>query len=323
VYGPLRNTLGFSRIRVAYTAGESIGPEIFGFYRSLGINIKQLYGQTEASVFVTVQPDGQVRADTVGVPAPGVEVRVTEAGEVMYRSPGVFQGYYKSPEATAETKTPDGWVRTGDAGFFDQEGHLHIVDRAKDVGQLRGGGLFAPKYLENKLKFFPHIKEAVVFGADRDYVTALVNIDLTAVGNWAERRNLPYGSYQDLAIHAQVAELIRGCVEQVNRDLAGEARLAPSQIRRFLILHKELDADDGELTRTRKVRRRFIGERYGKLVEALYGDDTHCTVESQVTFEDGRTGFLKADLVIHEAATVPTRARTAPVGTPVPAGARS
>ncbi|HSE94382.1 MAG TPA: AMP-binding protein [Methylomirabilota bacterium] len=309
VYGPLRNTLGFSRIRVAYTAGESIGPEIFGFYRSLGINIKQLYGQTEASVFVTVQPDGQVRPDTVGVPAAGVEVRVTEAGEVMYRSPGVFQGYFKDPEATAETKTADGWVRTGDAGFFDQEGHLHIVDRAKDVGQLRGGGLFAPKYLENKLKFFPHIKEAVVFGADREYVTALVNIDLTAVGSWAERRNLPYGSYQDLATHEQVAELIRGCVEQVNRDLAGEARLAPSQIRRFLILHKELDADDGELTRTRKVRRRFISERYGPLVEALYGDDTHCTVESQVTFEDGRTGFLKADLRIHETATTPTPAR--------------
>ena len=316
VYGPLRNTLGFSRIRLAYTAGESIGPDIFTFYRSLGINIKQLYGQTEASVFVTIQPDREVRPDTVGVPAPGVEVQVTDAGEVMYRSPGVFAGYYKNPEATAETKTADGWVRTGDAGFFGQDGHLRIVDRAKDVGQLAGGSLFAPKYLENKLKFFPYIKEAVCFGADRPFAVALVNIDLEAVGSWAERRHLAYASYQELATHPDVAELVRGCVAQVNADLGGEARLAASQIRRFLILHKELDADDGELTRTRKVRRRFITERYGSLVEALFGDDRHCSIESQVTFEDGRTGFLKADLAIHDVAERPSAAPAGAVAAP-------
>ena len=303
VYGPLKNTLGFSRIRIAYTAGEAIGPDIFDFYRSLGINIKQLYGQTEASVFVTMQPDGEIKPDTVGTPAPQVEIKITDSGEVMYRSPGVFQSYYKNPEATAETKTEDGWVHTGDAGFFDEDGHLKIIDRAKDVGKLNDGSMFAPKYIENKVKFFPHIKEAVAFGNERDYVTVFINIDQEAVGNWAERRNIPYASYQELAARPEVIELIREDLEKVNIDLAAESHLAGSQIRRFLILPKALDADDGELTRTLKVRRRTIAERYGALIEALYSDQHRIAMETQVTFEDGRVGTIRADVEIRDVQT--------------------
>ncbi|MBI2978608.1 MAG: AMP-binding protein, partial [Rhodospirillales bacterium] len=305
VYGPLKNVLGFSRIRLAYTAGEAIGPDIFEFYRSLGINVKQLYGSTEASVYITTQPDGGVRLDTVGRPAAGVEVRITDDGEVMFRSPGVFQAYYKNDEATRATKTVDGWVHTGDAGYFDTDGQLKIIDRAKDVGKLNDGTLFAPKYLENKLKFFPYIKEAVTFGHGRDYVAAIINIDLEAVGDWAERRNLPYSGYTDLAGQEPVYELVRECVEKVNADLARDSHLAGSQIKRFLVLHKELDADDGELTRTRKVRRSFVTEKYADLVAALYSGADHCRVEAKVTFEDGRTGVIKADLRIRDPKTTP------------------
>ena len=304
VYAPLRNTLGFSRIRLAYTAGEAIGPDIFDFYRSLGINVKQLYGQTEASVFVAMQPDAQVKLDTVGTPAPEVEIKIADNGEVLYRSPGVFQEYYKDSEATAATKTPDGWVHTGDAGFFNDDGQLKIIDRAQDVGKLNDGSMFAPKYLENKLKFFPYIKEAVAFGGDRDYTTALLNIDLEAVANWAERRSIPYGSYQELAARKEVYELIQGCVEQVNRDLAKDAQLATSQIKRFLILHKELDADDGELTRTRKVRRSFVAQKYDKLVDALYSGEARCNIKTEVTFEDGRKGSVSADLELRNVPAV-------------------
>ena len=303
IYGPLKNTLGFSLIRVAYTAGEAIGPDIFQFYRSIGVNLKQLYGMTEASVFITAQPDGEIKADTVGPPAPEVEIKIAESGEVLFRSPGVFVEYYKNPKATAETKTADGWVHTGDAGFFGDDGHLKIIDRAKDVGKLTGGGLFAPKFIENKLKFFPDIKEAVAFGQDRDYVTAFINIDLEAVGSWAERNNLAYASYQELAADPRVYGIVKAHIEQVNRDLAEDPHLADSQIKRFLILHKELDPDDGELTRTRKVRRRIIAERYEPLISALYSDADHAFIETQVTFEDGRTGKLGADLKIGAAET--------------------
>jgi long-chain acyl-CoA synthetase len=305
VYAPLRNTLGFSRIRLAYTAGEAIGPDIFDFYRSLGINVKQLYGMTEASVFICIQPDGEVRPDTVGPPGPGVEVRIEESGEVLFKSPGVFQAYYKNEKATAETKTADGWVRTGDAGFFGADGHLRIIDRAKDVGKLADGSLFAPKYIENKLKFFPYIKEAVAFGAGRDYVAVFVNIDLAAVGNWAERKGIVYGGYAELAANPKVYDLIRECVEQVNRDLSREATLTGSQIKRFLVLHKELDADDGELTRTRKVRRGFVQSRYEALVDALFSGVERAHIETEVVFEDGRKGRLEADLRIAEAERYP------------------
>ncbi|MBM3568598.1 MAG: long-chain fatty acid--CoA ligase [Alphaproteobacteria bacterium] len=298
VYGPLKNALGLSRIRLAYTAGEAIGPDIFDFFRSLGINLKQLYGQTESSVMVCIQRNDDVRADTVGPPAPGVEVRIDDRGEVLYRSPGVFVGYFKNPEATAETKTKDGWVKTGDAGIFTQDGHLRIIDRAKDVGRLKDGSLFAPKYIENKLKFFPSIMEAVTHGSDRDFVAAFINIDLRAVGNWAERNGLAYTSYSDLASRPEVYAMIKGQIEQVNRDLAADPQLAGSQIRRFLILHKELDADDGELTRTRKVRRNTVAERYAPLIDALYSDRDEVEIESKVAFEDGRVGTMKARLKI-------------------------
>ena len=309
VYGPLKNVLGMSRIRVGYTAGEAIGPEIFDFYRSLGINLKQLYGQTEASVFITQQPDGEVRSDTVGVPSPGVEVEVRENGEVYYRSPGVFVEYYKNPDSTADTKDPDGWVATGDAGFFEPDtGHLRIIDRAKDVAKMADGSLFAPKYVENKLKFYPNILEAVVFGAGRDRCCAFVNIDLNAVGNWAERNNIAYASYQELAGHPQVLEMIQEHVEEVNRSIARDEMLSGCQIHRFLVLHKELDADDGELTRTRKVRRKVIGEKFEDLVTALYDGSQSVYTETAVTYEDGRTGKIKATLEIRDAAVVPVEA---------------
>jgi long-chain acyl-CoA synthetase len=306
VYGPLKNRFGLTRIRVAYTAGEAIGPEIFRFYRALGINLKQLYGQTEASVYITAQPDGEIYADTVGKPNIDVDVKIDDSGEVLFRSPGVFVGYYKDPEKTAEAKTPDGWVRTGDAGFFDPKtGHLKIIDRAKDVGRLNDGTLFAPKYIENKLKFYPNIREAVAFGDKRDFVTVMLNIDLTAVGSWAERNTVAYGSYQELAGHARVYDMIEKHVAEVNRSLAEEQVMAGAQIRRFLILHKELDADDGELTRTQKVRRGFIAERYAPLVTALYDGSRQADIATEVTFEDGRKGVISARVAIRDVATTP------------------
>jgi long-chain acyl-CoA synthetase len=307
IYGPLRNTLGLSRVRVAYTAGEAIGPDLFTFYRSIGINLKQLYGSTETAVFVCLQPDHEARADTVGVPIAGVEIRLADNGEILVKSAGLLKGYYKNPEATAEVLTPDGWYHTGDAGFLDSHGHLKIIDRAKDVGRILGGpndgAMFAPKYVENKLKFFPHIKEAVAFGDRREKVCAFLNIDFEAVGNWAERCNLPYAGYTDLAGKPEVLELIRECVEKVNADLAQDDKLAGSQISRFIVLHKELDADDGELTRTRKVRRGYIGDKYQVLVDAMYGGKAEQFIETAVKFEDGRSGSVSATLKIVDVKT--------------------
>jgi long-chain acyl-CoA synthetase len=308
VYGPLRNVLGMSRVRVAYTAGEAIGPDLFKFYRSLGINLKQLYGSTETSVFVCIQPDGQVKPDTVGPAVPGVELKFTPERELLIRSPGLFKEYYKNPKATSEAKDAEGWFHTGDAGYVDQDGHLKIIDRVKDVGQLADGTLFAPKYLENKLKFFPYVREAVAFGHGRDKVCVFINFDIDAVANWAEKRNMPYTGYTDLASRDEVYDLVRECIERVNADLALEPELANSQIHRFLILHKELDADDGELTRTRKVRRGHIAERYETLVQALYGGARTVHVESQVKYEDGRSGTFSADLKISDAKTFPPAA---------------
>ncbi len=308
VYGPLRNVLGMSRVRIAYTAGEAIGPDLFRFYRSIGINLKQLYGSTETSVFVCIQPNGQVKADTVGPAVPGVELRFTPERELLIRSPGLFKEYYKNPEATRAAKDPEGWFHTGDAGYFDPDGHLKIIDRVKDVGKLADGTLFAPKYLENKLKFFPYIKEAVAFGHGRDKVCVFINFDFEAVANWAEKRNMPYTGYTDLASREEVLALVRECVERVNADLALEPEIANSQVHRFLILHKELDADDGELTRTRKVRRGFVADKYQALLEALYGGRDSVHVDMQVKYEDGRTGMISADLAIRDAKTFPPAA---------------
>ena len=312
MYGPLKNTIGMSRVRVGYTAGEAIGPEIFEFYRSLGINLKQLYGQTEASVYIAQQPDGEVRIDTVGVPSPGVEVRIAESGEIFYRSEGAFVEYYNNPESTADTKDAEGWVATGDAGFFEEEtGQLRIIDRAKDVGQMADGSMFAPKFVENKLKFFPDILEAVVFGLGRKTCTAFINIDLTAVGNWAERNNIAYASYQELAGHPEVYESIKSHIEEVNKSVAEDPMLSGCQVYRFLILHKELDADDGEITRTRKVRRRIIEEKYADLIEGLYNDSTEISTETEVTYEDGRKGSIKATVQIEDVKTVARKANAA------------
>ena len=306
VYGPLKDTLGFSRVRVGYTAGEAIGPEIFDFYRSLGINLKQLYGQTEATVFITVQPDGEVRADTVGVPAPDVEIRIGDNGEIYYRSPGTFVEYYKNAESTASTKDPEGWVATGDAGFVEEDsGHLRIIDRAKDVGKMADGAMFAPKYVENKLKFYPDILEAVLFGNGRDHCVAFINIDLAAVGSWAERNNIAYASYQELAGHPRVLESIQNHVEEVNKSVAGDEMLSGCQVHRFVVLHKELDADDGEMTRTRKVRRRIVEEKYADIIAALYDGSQTISTKTEVTYEDGRKGHISATLEIRDAAVQP------------------
>ena len=312
VYGPLKNTLGLSRVRVGYTAGEAIGPEIFDFYRSMGINLKQLYGQTEASVFITQQPDGEVRSDTVGVASPGVELKIADSGEVFYRSPGTFVEYYKNAESTKSTKDAEGWVATGDAGFIEKDtGHLRIIDRAKDVGKMKDGSLFAPKYVENKLKFYPNILESVIFGDGRESCMAMINIDLQAVGNWAERNNIAYSSYQELAGNAEVYATIQAHVEEVNASLAADEMLAGCQVSRFLVLHKELDADDGELTRTRKVRRNVIEDKFKDLIDAMYGGKDDIYTETEVTYEDGSKGSISATLEIRDAKCIANREKAA------------
>ncbi|HXL82694.1 MAG TPA: AMP-binding protein [Casimicrobiaceae bacterium] len=308
VYAPLRNVLGMSRIRVAYTAGAAIGPDLFRFYRSIGINLKQLYGSTETCAYVCLQPDGGVKFDTVGQAAPGVEIKIAEGGEVLVRGPMLLKEYYKRPDATAESIDAEGFFHTGDAGLIDDSGQLKIIDRAKDVGKMSGGAMFAPNYIENKLKFFPHIKEAVAFGNARDKVCAFINIDMGSVGNWAERRGIAYSGYTDLGAKPEVYRLIGECVEQVNAELAREGPLAASQIHRFIILHKELDPDDDELTRTRKVRRNFIAEKYAVLIDALYSDKDVQHIETLVKFEDGRSGMVAADLKIAPAKTFPAAA---------------
>ena len=321
VYGPLKNVLGFSRVRVAYTAGEAVGPDLFNFYRSIGLNLKQLYGQTEAFLYVTAQPDGEIYSDTVGPAIPNVDIRIAEDGEVQFKSPGMFSGYFKDDAKTAEVMTPDGYVKTGDAGYFDEKtGHLKIIDRSKDVGKLNDGTLFPPKYIENKLKFFPNIREVVAYGDKRDFVAVMINIDLTAVGSWAERNNVVYGSYQELAGHPLVYDMIEKHVAEVNRSLAQDKMMAGSQIKRFLILHKELDADDGELTRTQKVRRGFIADRYGTLVKALYDGSKEADISTEVTFEDGRKGTISARVKIRDMKTEPAARRDGEGGMRAPSG---
>ena len=303
VYGPLKNVLGLSRVRVAYTAGAAIGPDLFRFYRSIGVNLKQLYGSTETCAYVCLQPDGNIKFDSVGLPAPGVEVKLAANGEVLVKSPATMSGYFKRPEATAEVIDADGYFHTGDAGVFDSEGHLKIIDRAADVGKLTCGAIFAPNYIENKLKFFPFIKEVVAFGHARDQVCAFINIDIEAVGNWSERRGIAYAGYTDLAARAETYGLIRDCIEQVNAELATDPLMDRTQIHRFLVLHKELDPDDDELTRTRKVRRKFIAEKYAVLISALYEGKATQYIETQVKFEDGRLGSTSADLQIWDSKT--------------------
>jgi len=303
VYGPLKNVLGLSRVRVAYTAGAAIGPDLFRFYRSIGVNLKQLYGSTETCAYVCLQPDGNIKFDSVGLPAPGVEIKLAANGEVLVKSPTTMSGYFKRPEATAEVIDADGYFHTGDAGVFDSEGHLKIIDRAADVGKMACGAMFAPNYIENKLKFFPFIKEVVAFGHAREQVCAFINIDIEAVGNWSERRGIAYAGYTDLAARAETYGLIRDCIEQVNAELAADPLMGRTQVHRFLVLHKELDPDDDELTRTRKVRRKFIAEKYAVLIAALYEGKATQYIETQVKFEDGRSGSTSANLQIWDSKT--------------------
>jgi long-chain acyl-CoA synthetase len=299
IYAPLKDQMGLGKVRLAYTGGAALGPDVFQFYRALGVNYKQVYGLTECGALATYQPDDEARPHTVGRPLPGVELRISEAGEVLIRSRSVFVGYYKNPEAT-QAALQDGWLRTGDAGFIDPDGHLVIIDRARDVSTLSDGTVFAPQYLENRLKFSPFIKEAVVVGQGRPFVGALLNIDLDTVGNWAERQGIGYTSYMDLAQKAAVYDLIRDEVAKVNRALASDPRTKGVVIQKFLILHKELDPDDAEITRTRKVRRGFIGEKYADIIEALYADAEFVRVTTTITYEDGRQASLASSLRIHD-----------------------
>ena len=303
IYTPLRNALGMSKIRVAYTAGEAIGPDLFRFYRSIGVNLKQFYGQTETCAYVCLQPDGQVKYDSVGVAAPGIEIKLADSGEVLVKGVSVMQSYYRRPDATAESIDEHGYFHTGDAGILDKDGHLRIIDRAKDVGKMASGKLFAPKYIENKLKFFPFIKEAVVFGDGKASITTFINIDFEAIANWAERRHIAFAGYVDLASKEEVYNMIGECINKVNIDLADDPMLSHAQIERFLVLHKELDPDDDELTRTRKVRRGFIAEKYAPLLEALYAGKAEQFIETKVKFEDGRDGSISATVRIQDAKT--------------------
>ena len=295
IYGPIRDLLGFRLTRWAVTGGAPLGPDTFRFFRSIGINLKQVYGQTEASALVAFQRDGRVDPNTVGEPVPGLEFRIAETGELQVKGPGVFVGYYKQDDVTAETMTPDGWLHTGDAAVIDPQGQLAIIDRAKDVGRLADGTPFAPQFIENKLKFSPFIREAVAFGDGRSFVTAMIAIDMQTVGNWAERRNIPYTSFMDLARKPEVAALIVEEAAKINATLPEATR-----VRRILLLNKELDADDNEVTRTRKVRRGYVAEKYKPVTDAFYGGGASADVTMEVTFEDGRKSTLSATIAIHD-----------------------
>ena len=293
VFHPIRDQLGLSRVRRAYTGGAALGPDVFRFYHAIGVNLKQLYGQTEVSGISVVHRDGDVRFQTVGEPLPRTEIRISGDGEILCRSPAVFQGYFRNPEATAET-LEDGWLHSGDAGYFDDNGHLVVIDRLADVMKLADGSSFSPQFVENKLKFSPYIREAVVFGGgDADFVTAMIAIDMENAGQWAERRRIPYTTFTDLARRPEVYALVLDHMAEVNRELPAAAR-----IRRFLLLHKELHADDAELTRTRKVRRRHIGDRFADIIHALQGDADSVTVATEITYQDGRTAAVEHELRI-------------------------
>lgn len=292
VFQLLRDHLGLRHLKRAYTGGAALGPDVFRFFHALGVNLKQIYGQTEASGISVVHRDGDIKFQTVGTPVPGTEVMIAENGEILLKSDSIFVGYYNNEEATAETLR-DGWLQSGDAGYFDEDGHLIVIDRAKDVMTLHDGTKFSPQFIENKLKFSPHVKEAVVFGGDWPYVTAMINIDMENAGKWAENNQIAYTTYTDLAQKPEIYALVREQVERANAELPEAAR-----IRRFLLLHKELDADDAELTRTRKVRRRFVAQRYDDIISALYSQSDHMDIESNITYQDGRTATIKTRLQI-------------------------
>ncbi len=302
VFGALRDQLGLRRCRYAYTGGAPLGPEVYLFFRAIGVNLKQVYGLTETTGAACIHRDDDVRLGTVGQAYPGTEIRISESGEILFRGPSVFAGYYKNPEATAEVLR-DGWLHSGDAGFLDPNRHLVVIDRAKDVTSLSDGTKFAPQYIENKLKFSPYVKEAVAVGQDRPYVAAMVNIDMENVGKWAERRQISYTTHADLAQKREVYDLIGQEVERVNRDLPETTR-----IRKYVLLHKELDPDDEEVTRTRKVRRRFVAQKYAEIIEALFSDARAVPVTTVITYQDGRQATLQTELAIRTVGEAPAMA---------------
>jgi long-chain acyl-CoA synthetase len=306
VFEMLKDHLGLRFLKRAYTGGAALGPDVFRFFHGLGVNLKQVYGQTESAGLSVIHHDDKIKFQTVGLPLPGTEIRIADTGEILIRSPAVFQGYFQNAAATGETLS-DGWLHSGDAGYFDEDGHLIVIDRAKDVMTLADGTRFSPQFIENKLKFSPYIREAVVFGGDWPFVTSIINIDFENVGKWAEARQISYTTYTDLAQKADVYELVRADVERTNADLPGAAH-----IKRFLLLHKELDADDGELTRTRKVRRRLVAERYHEIVGALYGESDRLDIKTSITYQDGRTAQINTCLRV--ATIEETRSDTRAVG---------
>ena len=302
VYAPVRDQLGLRQAKWALTGGAPLGPDTFRFFRSIGVNLKQVYGSTETSGLVSLQPDTEANPTTAGRPVPGIEVKIADRGEVLVRGAAIFKGYLKNEEATREVIDADGWFHTGDAGFVDPRGHLVIIDRAKDVGALADGTPFAPQFIENKLKFSPYIREAVAFGHDKPFVAAMIAIDLGTVGNWAERRGLPYTSYTDLSQKPEVRELIAGEIRKGNETLPDATK-----IRRFLLLTKDLEADDAEMTRTRKVRRRFVAEKYAGVIEAFYSGAGEVELNTTITYEDGRQANMKSRVRIEDVEGAPAR----------------
>src|SRR5260370_24147769 len=297
VYGPVRDQLGLRNARWFYTGGEPLGPATYRSFRSFGINLKQVYGATEASALISCQADAEANPNTVGKPMPRMDIRIDDSGEVMLKGPNVFVGYFKQDDVTRDTLTKEGWLKTGDAGFFDKQGHLVIIDRAKDVGKLTDGSAFAPQFIENKLKFSPFIREAVAFGHEKPMVVAMIAIDMQTVGTWAEKKGLAYTSFMDLSRKPEVAALIREEIAKANATLPDV-----QQVKRFLLLNKELEADDAEMTRTRKVRRRFVAEKYAAVIDAFYGGASQWEGTPHITFEDGRKSSLTNDIAIHDIA---------------------
>jgi long-chain acyl-CoA synthetase len=290
----LKDHLGMSRLRHCYTGGAAMGPDHFRFFHALGVNLKQIYGQTEIAGISVVHRDGDIKFDTVGTPIPETEVKIEEDGEIISKSPSVFIGYYKNEEATEKT-LKDGWLYSGDTGFIDEDGHLVVFDRSKDVMVLNDDRPFAPQYLESRLKFSPYVQDAWVIGDKRPYVTAVMSIDYSVVGKWADENKINYTSYPELSQNKMVYDLIQKQIEQANKDLP-----EPARIRKFINLFKAFDADDDELTRTSKLRRGFMGERYKDIVEALYMDGDNVHLDMTITYEDGRTQRIKTDLLIQK-----------------------
>jgi long-chain acyl-CoA synthetase len=302
VYRPVRDQLGLRQTKWVLTGGAPLGPDTFRFFRSIGVNLKQVYGSTETTGLVSLQPDREANPTTAGRPVPGVEIKIGDRGEVLVKGCAVFKGYFRNDEATREVLEPDGWFHTGDAGFIDPQGHLVIIDRAKDVGALAGGAPFAPQFIENKLKFSPYIREAVAFGHDKPFVAAMVAIDPNTVGNWAERRGIAYTSYMDLSQKPEVRELVREEIRRANGTLPEDTR-----IRRFLLLTKDLEADDAEITRTRKVRRRYVADKYASAIDALYGGASEAELSTSITYEDGRQAMIQSRVRIEDVDEVAAR----------------